>query len=76
MSELGLDVELNGDSSNYDDGHAILNQDQHPCEEIMFSPSSNSTPSMPSINNEKIVHYPISKTNNAKKEMTRSQALC
>jgi hypothetical protein len=49
-----ITMELNGDSSSYDDDHAILNQDQHPCEEVMFSLSSNRAPSMPSINNEKI----------------------
>jgi hypothetical protein len=56
VNKLGLDVELNtsGDSSTYDDEHATLNQDQHPCEEIMFGPSSNPTPSMPNIDNEKI----------------------
>jgi hypothetical protein len=46
MSKLGLDVKLSDDSSNYDDDRAILNQDQDLCEKIMFSPSSNSTPSM------------------------------
>jgi hypothetical protein len=55
MNKLGLDDELNisGDSSNYDDDHATLNQDQHPCEEIMFGPFD-PTLSMPSIDNEKI----------------------
>jgi hypothetical protein len=56
MNKLGLDVELNtsDDSSSYDDEHATINQNQHPCEEIMFGPSSNPTPSMPNIENEKI----------------------
>jgi hypothetical protein len=54
MTKLGLDVELNGDSSSYGDDHAIPNQHQHPCDKIMSSPNSNLALHMPSIHNEKI----------------------